>query len=470
MRIISPVIILLLLLLLSSFFEVTTSSSRHGVVIKSKNNRPTVESIEIFLESVVFQGNRYDASRICVVVDRPLYIKGRNNDDRLIQIERSSDIELKKYVNATCFAKDNIHHSLDLYPTPTNVTNALASLFRTFREVCPAGTQYTALIFHDDDDISLPILMKTHECYMNFDVDKLVGSNHEPMRNRSVQLLLGSSFSSIRKESHMYQYVPLKCHEEDKGKNYVTSLVELDSMASSHGLLTATQALRVGIFKIIFDPVLNTVMKPVMNAVVNSFTPELDTLFEQLEADVEAQAPGDIAEVVAAHVSATLTNVLTDGISNRIVSRVTDSLTSDLGLYLQDTVSEAVMPNLRTMLMKSLTKSVPQDLNRVLPDLLKRSLLQNVVGTLTRTLTHSLTHTISISMGGQGKHDEEFCRLCYQTGTHCEACHNSANSLYYTSYYATYYSDFYSEYYSKYYEDAIRLVDEKQHPLGAKKE
>ena len=81
------------------------------------------------------------------------------------------------------------------------------------------------------------------------------------------------------------------------------TLLELDTMAAEHGLLTGSQALGVGIFKIIFDPVLNTVMKPVMNALcVNSFTPELDTLFEKMEADVKNQATGDIAEVTAAHV------------------------------------------------------------------------------------------------------------------------------------------------------------------------
>ena len=65
--------------------------------------------------------------------------------------------------------------------------------------------------------------------------------------------------------------------------------------------------------------------------------------------------------------------------------------------------------------------------------------------------------------------DDESCRLCYNNGTHCETCHNSASSVYYTSYYATYYSDFYSEYYAKYYTDSIRLVDEKAHPSSSSK-
>ena len=303
---------------------------------------------------------------------------------------------------------------------------------------------------------------KETTCRLVFDSNRLLDSNREIVRG---ELPLPRPLDSAYEEAFVYEYEPdMKCKEN----NHITSLVELDSMASEHGLLTATQALKVGIFKIIFDPVLNTVMKPVMNAIVNSFTPELDTLFEQMEADIKQQAPGDIGEVTAAHVSATLTNILTDGISSRVVSRVSDSLTQDLGLYLQDTLSEAIVPNLQTSLMRSLSKSIPEQVNRVLPDLLSRSLLPALTDTMTRTLTHSLTHTISVSLGGINR-DDESCRLCYNNGTHCETCHNSASSVYYTSYYATYYSDFYSEYYAKYYTDSIRLVDEKAHPSSSSK-
>ena len=418
-----------------------------------------MRDVHVFEESVRFEGNTIEALRVCVRFDRPVYVKRSSN---LVQVHRASDLNLMGSITSECrTSEDKEMFPLILNPTPFNITNVVSALFRTFGEGCLSGTQYSGLIFIDDIQRNL-IWKRNIPCYLSFKSRRLVGSEGHFVQNETVLL---PSLREQKRKSFVYQYEPKKCVE-----NKEMTLLELDNMASEHGLLTGTQALGVGIFKIIFDPVLNTVMKPVMNAIVNSFTPELDTLFEKMEADVKNQAPGDIGEVVAAHVSATLTNILIDGISSRIVSRVSESLADDLGLYLQSSISEVLVPNLVSSLMKSLSLSVPEALNRVLPDLLSRSILPTMTDTLTRTLTHSLTHTISISLGnGDGK-DDEFCRMCYSTGTHCQECHNSASSMYYTSYYATYYSDFYSEYYAKYYTDAIRLVNEKRHPLSKSKE
>ena len=441
------------LLQVASLISVLFIQPSGGIVRKDQG--PVVRDVHVFEESVRFEDTTFAALRVCVRFDRPVYVRRSNS---LIQVHRASDLELMDSVILDCESKGNDLSSLRLYPTPFNVTNVVSSLFRTFREACPIGTQFSGVIFIDDAQRDI---LQDFSCNLSFKSKRLVGSQGNVVRNDSV--LLPRPLEDEKRKSFVYQYEPKTC----TGKKKEMTLLELDTMAAEHGLLTGSQALGVGIFKIIFDPVLNTVMKPVMNAIVNSFTPELDTLFEKMEADVKNQATGDIAEVTAAHVSATLTNILVDGISSRIITRVSESLTDDLGLYLQSSISEVLLPNLVSSLMKSLSLSVPETLNRVLPDLLSRSILPTMTDTLTRSLTHSLTHTISISLGnGRSRNDDEFCRLCYNSGTHCEECHNSASSVYYTSYYATYYSDFYSEYYAKYYTDAIRLIDEKRHPLS----
>jgi hypothetical protein len=437
-----------ILLFIVLLYITTIDSVLPQYIINSKSKSYFIRDVQTFQESVEFEDDTVSAIRVCVRFDQPTYVVEETN--RLIQIHRVRDVVLDGAAVVRCTSQNHV-----LYPVTRNVSRPVVSLFKTMNDNCPPGTQYNALIF----DVSPHENMTS--CKISFDSDILVNSNREIVRDEA--LLPPRPYSS--RNAFVYQYEPTK--ECSTKENYITTLVELDTMASSHGLLTGTQALKVGIFKMIFEPVLKTAMKPVMNAIVNSFTPELDALFEILEADVKEQAPGDIGEVVAAKVSATLTNLLIDGISSRLVSQVSDSLAEDLGLYLQSTISEAVVPKLVSSLMKSLSSSVPETLNRVFPDLLVRSILPPVTDTLTRSITHSLTHTISISLGGgKQQHEEEFCRLCYNSGTHCGECHNSASSVYYTSYYATYYSDFYSEYYAKYYTDAIRFVDKKTHPLS----
>lgn len=274
----------------------------------------------------------------------------------------------------------------------------------------------------------------------------------------------------------VYQYDPRDdsrdlCHGADgQGEtDEAAAFMELDAAAKTHGLMTATETTRVApVLKIIMTPVLNTIMKPVLNAVVSRFAPDLlETLTEVMQHSIAEQVPGDAAEMIASSLVANLTNLLTDSLTGKISESLTDSLTADLGLYLKDTVSEVLHPNLAASLMTSLERSIPQQLNRLLPETLSRSLVPSLTGSMTRTLTHSLTHTLALALShGKGEHQDAACRLCYDQGKHCSACHYSPLSMYYTNYYATYYADYYSEYYAKYYGDAVAAVDQAQHPLS----
>ena len=102
------------------------------------------------------------------------------------------------------------------------------------------------MIFIDDAQIAEDV-----SCNLSFKSKRLVGSQGNVVRNDSV--LLPRPLRRRRK-SFVYQYEPKTCTEKKKEM----TLLELDTMAAEHGLLTGSQALGVGIFKIIFDPVLNT--------------------------------------------------------------------------------------------------------------------------------------------------------------------------------------------------------------------
>ena len=177
-------------------------------------------------------------------------------------------------IKLDCESKGNDLYLLRLYPTPFNITNVVSSLFRTFREACPIGTQFSGVIFIDDAQI-----VEDVSCNLSFKSKRLVGSQGDVVRNVAACCYPPRPLEDEKRKSFVYQYEPKTCIEKKKEM----TLLELDTMAAEHGLLTGSQALGVGIFKIIFDPVLNTVMKPVMNAIVNSFTPELDTLFEKMK-------------------------------------------------------------------------------------------------------------------------------------------------------------------------------------------
>lgn len=408
------------------------------------------------------------AVRVCVTFDQPIYVHSKI--DRYTQVQSASDSQLKRAARITCDERD-----VRLFPSPRNVSNDLVSMFRT-TDRCPSRAQFRGLVFLKPtdghllggDDESTDMLdvarFNAATCRLSFSSGVISGATGLFVSDKDHDLPnIKTSRGDEENVLTIYQFVPKSCDKTDDGM----SLVELDSMAASHGLLTATQMLRNPL-KLIFDPVLNSVMKPVMNVVVNAFSPELlETLTEQMQHSLNEQVPGDVAEMVAAYCSASITNVVSDAITARLVKRLSDSLTADLGPYLRDTVSEAVFPKLRTSLMDTLSRSIPDRINRALPDLLSRSLLPSLTETLTQSLTHSLTHTLSLSLMESGDDaDRESCATCYKDGTRCEQCKSSTLSMYYTGYYATYYSDVYADYYAEYYKEALKNVDKVRHPMS----
>ena len=238
------------------------------LILISSNN---LKEIQTFSESVQYKDKSIRATRICARFDRPVYLDG---PDRLRQIHRVNDVLLDNIAVVRCSSNIS-HHNLILYPITQNVSRSIVSLFRGLKEKCPRGTvvfagnvtlimlsyimrsnrmssknnhsnkgtQYQALTFHS--------VQSEETCRLVFESNNLVDSKREIVRGEAP---FPRPLDSMHQEVFLYEYEPEQsCNVREE--NQITTLVELDSMASEHGLLTATQALKVGIFKIIFDPV-----------------------------------------------------------------------------------------------------------------------------------------------------------------------------------------------------------------------
>jgi|TARA_B110000091_G_C13739605_1_gene442733 hypothetical protein len=115
-----------------------------------------------------------------------------------------------------------------------------------------------------------------------------------------------------------------------------------------------------------------------------------------------------------------------------------------------------------------LNEAIPQKIQNTIPYLMARSLPITLTKRLTRSLTHALVPTLSRSLSSTSKqsHQRYWCDLCYRKALHCNYCHDSPQSQYYTNFYANYYSDYYVNYYEPYYTQALTDLDKKQHPAA----
>ena len=437
-----------------------------------------------------------------------MYKDPSNRSRGLLQLRRASQAHIDNAAELTCaLGIENISKRVNIFPATTTASNATssaeettASLFRSFvsqSTSCPRDAQYSALVFlkptpsslfaseraNGDETVAyaLDANALNERCTLSFPPLLRRAAYHDIFVNANGDILSDSIvLSNAANESfdddptsvvRMFQYTPKDpCQGDAEDKDGASSsLLELDTAASTANLLDSRALAKMKIFKIIFEPVLNTVMQPVLNPIINMISPDiLAVLTEDMQHKVNAQTPGDVAEMVALKVTAVLTNTLTDSVTARLTTRLSESLTADLGPYLEETVSEVVSEKLETSLREILEHSIPDQVNRALPDLLSRSLSRSLTGELTQSLTHALTHSVSTALADLNSGNEESCRSCYYEGKNCNSCHNSPASSRYSSYVATYYSDVYASYYASYYKKAMADYDEKMHPASAR--
>lgn len=209
---------------------------------------------------------------------------------------------------------------------------------------------------------------------------------------------------------------------------------------------------------IILPPIMDPVMDQVMTHVDHSVS-------DQTGHETVAAVPTPVVDRVTKALTYNLTSIMTDSIAAELVSTVVSSVTMQMAPRVAKQVKQHLLPTLRKRIAAHLHVSLPQKVGAVTSYLLERSLAPILTTQVTRAVTHALVPTLTMALS----HSEDqvaWCRSCYNgaDSARCSKCLYSPVSQFYLNYYSTYYSDYYAEYYQRYYADALRKMDEQQHP------
>jgi hypothetical protein len=219
------------------------------------------------------------------------------------------------------------------------------------------------------------------------------------------------------------------------------------------------------------DTILEFIMKLLLPAIINPFTEYYEDeiggrVSEEVGHKIVGQVPVDVVKLLTPPLTYNVSNLLTDALTASVSKSLITSLTMEFGAPISKEISSNLMTSLYNELNVFLDTAIDQKIVNVLPYLMSRSLPITLTKRITRSLTHALVPTLSRSLSSTSKssHQRYWCDLCYRKALHCNYCHDSPQSQYYTNFYSNYYSDYYVEYYEPYYTQALTDLDKVQHP------
>lgn len=197
------------------------------------------------------------------------------------------------------------------------------------------------------------------------------------------------------------------------------------------------------------DTILEFIMKLVLPALLNPFAEYYvkevsGRVSDEMEHKIVADVPEDVVKLLTPPLTYNVSNLLTDSLTASVSKSLITSLTMEFGAPIVLQLVENLMKSLYNVLNPFLDVAVPEKLANVLPYLLERSLPITLTRRLTRSLTHALVPTLSRSLSSStsSSHQKYWCDMCARKALHCNYCHDSPQSQYYTNFYANYYSDY----------------------------
>ena len=165
---------------------------------------------------------------------------------------------------------------------------------------------------------------------------------------------------------------------------------------------------------------------------------------DEMGPKIVADVPEDVVKLLTPPLTYNVTNLLTDALTASVSKNIITALTMEFGAPIVLQLTENLMKSLYEVLDPFMNVAIPEKLTNVLPYLMERSLPITLTRRLTRSLTHALVPTLSrsLSSGSKNSHQRYWCDMCSRKALHCNYCHDSPQSQYYTNFYANYYSDY----------------------------